>query len=83
MSPQASPRQAGIRIVELIGIMRELLIYTLRPNNTALWIPVDLATAVKLERGMRMPLEQYGSAQVQPLIEGRRRTDDATRKNAY
>ena len=52
--------------------MPEHLIAVERPDSTMLWLPADMARDMGLKRGDRMTPDQYGSAEVQRLIEGRR-----------
>ncbi|GEM_PF-5856558 len=48
--------------------MNELLVYTLRPDNTALWLPESLANAIHAHRGDRLTEDQFQNPQVQELI---------------
>lgn len=51
--------------------MTELLIYTIRPNNTALWLPEELATLVGAKKGDKLTTDQYGHQAIQRLIADR------------
>lgn len=51
--------------------MPEHLIYLIRPNNTALWLPSDTARRIKAKKGQRLTREQYDNPEVQSLINDR------------
>lgn len=59
----------------------EYLIYTLRPDNTALWLPSPVVEEIGATRGSRLTPEQFNSPPVKDWIaqqvkrqaEGRRR----------
>lgn len=48
------------------------LIYTLRPDNTALWLPSDLMEALGIKRGDRLTQAQFNDPRVQELLAERR-----------
>lgn len=52
---------------------KRYFVYTLRPDNTALWLPNDLCMAMGLKRGDKLTPAQYNSARIQDLLEKRRR----------
>jgi hypothetical protein len=47
------------------------LIYVLRPDNTALWLPAKMITALGLKKGERMTEAQFNSGAVQELLQRR------------
>lgn len=47
------------------------LIYTLRPNNTALWLPETLTWELGIKRGDKLTPEQMSSRQIFSLLEKR------------
>lgn len=51
--------------------MPELLIFTLRPDGTSLWLPQALAESMGLKKGDRMTEAQYNGEAVQELIRAR------------
>lgn len=47
---------------------QQLLLYTLRPDGTALWLPAELVESIGLDRGDRLTEAEYNLAPVQALI---------------
>jgi hypothetical protein len=52
--------------------MSERVIYTLRPDNTPLWLPLAILEELGLQRGARLTSEQFADARVQTLLAHRR-----------
>jgi hypothetical protein len=48
-----------------------LLVYTLRPNNTALWLPEKLTQAIGARRGDKLTEKQFRDVRVQDLLRRR------------
>jgi hypothetical protein len=46
----------------------EAMIYTIRPDRTALWVPEILASSLGLRRGQALTPEQYQHEEIQGLI---------------
>lgn len=46
-------------------------IYTITPDNFALWIPASIARRADIKKGTKMTQAQFDSAEIQKLIEGR------------
>lgn len=56
----------------------KLLVYTLRPEGTALWLPSTLARAIGLtKKGQKLTQEQYDDPRVQELLALRRSEEGA------
>lgn len=49
------------------------VVYTLRPDKTPLWLPVKLASAMRLKPGALLTPEQYEDSRVQELLARRLR----------
>lgn len=59
---------------------REVLVYLLRPDLTAIWVPQRIANGIGVKRGDQFTLEQFNSATVQDLIETRDRANRPAKK---
>lgn len=49
----------------------EHLIYTVRPDGTALWLPAGLAASLGIQYGQQLSRDLYGHEEIQGLIERR------------
>jgi hypothetical protein len=52
--------------------MPEVLIYVIRPDNTALWLPPELMDMLELWEGEKLTEEQFNHPAIQQLLEARR-----------
>lgn len=52
--------------------MSEPLIYVIRPDNTALWLPLDVVQSLRVRKGQKLSADQFASPQVQAVLEARR-----------
>lgn len=55
----------------------EALFCALRPNGTAVWLPLEVLRAVGAKRRTRMTQEQFDSPVIQEIIEARARAERA------
>lgn len=55
---------------------REALIYTVRPDGTALWVPSGMALRLGLAPGDRMARAIYDGREIQRLLEERHKEQD-------
>ena len=46
----------------------EAIIYTVRPDGTALWLPAILAGSLNIRSGQHLTIDQYQHAEIQGLI---------------
>lgn len=51
--------------------MTEPLIYTIRPDGTALWLPAELCSILFIKRGQRLTPEIYRRREIQDLLSRR------------
>lgn len=58
----------------------EVLVYVIRPNGTALYIPLEIAHELRVGHGAKLTPDQYESPSVQDLI--MRRLEKETKKRA-
>lgn len=49
-----------------------MLVYTLRPDNTALWLPEAICKALKIKDGQRLTAEQFSEPSIADLVQRRK-----------
>lgn len=66
----AHPTMHGEQAMD--SVLDETLVYTLRPERTALWLPRWLLNVLGVQHGQQLTAAQMGHEEVQRLLEFRR-----------